>query len=421
MAYAEKRPGAKTWRARYKRPDGTSGSKPGFRTRKLAEDYGEDQEAAIRAGTWIDPQAGETPLAQWWDKWISAQEVRPSTIETYTQHYRQHIAPRWGSVQLGAITPIDLEAWLKDRREHLSASAMNIISSVLRGLLDSAAFNRMIQFSPMPPKKRGRRAAGAEPPREGVVIPLPVAALLLGRMRGDDERLILLVALFTGMRWSEIAAMRASYLTTDAGIVPGAGYYLIDPAIGAVHQSGKSRRYLGPPKSGARGRLNPAYGAGRVMDLPPFLNALLRSRAAQLPKGLDILFANSRGGYRSYGDWNRDHWRPACDGRPASVSPKGRSVREASAPVWLGLHFHDFKHTHASILDDLGTHAAMRNYRLGHAVKGAPGVYSHPTDQMRADVVTGLQSVWDGWHLERSTPKALPSDIEMPVCDNTLF
>ena len=46
MAYAEKR--GNLWRARWRGPDGTLESRPGFQTRKAAENYGRDQEAAIR-------------------------------------------------------------------------------------------------------------------------------------------------------------------------------------------------------------------------------------------------------------------------------------------------------------------------------------------------------------------------------------
>jgi hypothetical protein len=47
VAYAEKR--SKFWRARWRGPDGTLESKPGFETRKAAEDHGRDQEVSIRA------------------------------------------------------------------------------------------------------------------------------------------------------------------------------------------------------------------------------------------------------------------------------------------------------------------------------------------------------------------------------------
>jgi hypothetical protein len=46
MANAEKR--GNLWRARWSGPDGKLESKPGLTSRKDAENYGRDQEAAIR-------------------------------------------------------------------------------------------------------------------------------------------------------------------------------------------------------------------------------------------------------------------------------------------------------------------------------------------------------------------------------------
>jgi len=45
------------------------------------------------------------------------------------------------------------------------------------------------------------------------------------------------------------------------------------------------------------------------------------------------------------------------------------------------------------MLDDLGTHSVMRDYRLGHATPGTRGVYSRPTLELRTTVVKGLQSL----------------------------
>jgi hypothetical protein len=39
------------------------------RARKAAENYGRDQEAAIRSNTYIDPQAGQVTLTEWVNQW----------------------------------------------------------------------------------------------------------------------------------------------------------------------------------------------------------------------------------------------------------------------------------------------------------------------------------------------------------------
>lgn len=438
MAYAEKR--GKGWRARYQRPDGTTGSEPGFATRRAAERYGEDQEAAIRAGAWVDPKLGETPFADWWETWWAAQDFKPGTAKAYGQQWRKHVRPRWGTTPIAAIRGIDIETWLKSLREDtgLSASTLNIIASAMRGCLESAAFNEMIRRSPMPPKGQSGKRRGAEAEaRPGVVVPLPAVEQILSRLASDADRLIVLVALFTGMRWSEIAAMRVRdlHLLAPGGDgAPAGGYYRIDPKVGALHADEHARPYFGSPKSGSATALAPGHKRGRIIDLPAFLVLMLLAYLEALPATKeDLLFPSRSGGPRRYDWWNAGHWRPVCDGRAASVSPKGRSVRDAQPAIWLGLHFHDLKHTHKAILNDLRVHPVMQDYRLGHVTPGAPGIYSHPTAQMRAELVDGLQrfweswltagfaSAWAGWRHPRPAPKALPRPPKTAPDGNVLF
>ncbi|MGH4028515.1 hypothetical protein ACQB60_06215 [Actinomycetota bacterium Odt1-20B] len=42
--------GSQSQACRYKKPDGTWGSQPGFPTKTTTENWGDEQEAAIRAG-----------------------------------------------------------------------------------------------------------------------------------------------------------------------------------------------------------------------------------------------------------------------------------------------------------------------------------------------------------------------------------
>jgi len=451
VAYAGKRNGS--WWVRWPLPERTAptkshprgrpkeGYEDGFRTKTAALKYGRDQEAAIRAGTWIDPRLGERTLGQWWGEWFPVQRYRPNTRESYEQQWRKHIEPRWGGTPLAAIRPLKMEEWINSLRDRYAASTVAVITAPLSDCLEDAVRNRMIDASPMPPKdRRGRQSvAPPKPKREGVVVPLDQAEQIMLRLRGD-EALMALVALFTGMRWSELSAMRRSFLVLHAASAERAawGYYVIDPAVGAVHEDKHSRRYLGAPKSGAAGSLGPGYPPGRIIDLPPFLITLLLAYLATLPPQQDILFTNGRGGYRQYDAWNRDRWRPACDGTTAHVTPGGRA-RDAVAPVHTGLRLHDFKHTHAALLNNGRIHPVMRDYRLGHAMAGAAGTYAHPTPEMRAEAVDWLEQVWQQWQPaaliealaawlharggsgRRPTRNLLAPPRMLPAADNALF
>jgi integrase len=418
MATAERSGGG--WRARWKGPAGSIPpfpSKSGFRTKKDAKDYAKDQEAAIRAGTYLDPKLLETTVDQWWERWIPFQDhLRPNTVETYRQNYYKHIKPRWGDVPMSGVLAITMQEYRSELNKTYAQNTVGVIMTVLRNLFDDAALNRIVQFSPFPKNaKRGTRrnvvAVDVKPKREGILIAFTDLDAICARLN-RDEALLVQIAFWTGMRWSEVAAMRRRYLHLEesAGIVDGGGYYVINPRIGALHEDVHSHRYFGAPKSGPDGRLAPSYEPGRVVDLPPFLVEMIRAHLKTLTEptlaqdateaekaaweaNCDLLFPNRKGAPRQYDNWN-SKWRKVCDGWEAT--PR----KAAGEPIVVGLRLHDCKHSHGAMMDDLGTHSVMRDYRLGHATPGTRGVYSHPTLQMRLDLVNGLQRAWES-HYKR--------------------
>jgi len=101
MACAEKR--GKLWPARWRGPDGTLESKPGFQTRKDAETYGHDQEAASRTSTYTAPRGPQTTLTEW-AKWYPALDLEPTTLANYRYLIEVHLLPAFGHRALPGIT-----------------------------------------------------------------------------------------------------------------------------------------------------------------------------------------------------------------------------------------------------------------------------------------------------------------------------
>lgn len=406
MAYPERH--GKGWRVRWKNYPGAEvewPSESGFSTARAARHYGEEQEAKIRAGKWTDPSNGEKPLAEFRGEWRKAQDFAPKTLVCYDQHWRKHIGPRWGAIGLRHVPPLELQTWLKDLAERYSPSQVGGIVSQLNGMFDTAVYLRYIDWSPMPPKaKKGARKRAArrtKPPREGVVATPRELEAILRRMPTWADVLMVLIKATTGMRWSELIGMDRTHLTLEpgdeeAGRAPS-GRYVIDPQLGAVHEDRASRRYKGPPKSGASARLERGYQPGRVVDLAPFQVLLLLAYLAALPPEQDMLFVNTKGEPWGGSSWRTSRWRPACDGKPAAHNRYGAVIREPWEPVHPGLIPHDMKHTHKGSLNDRRVHPDMQDYRLGHIPAGTPGVYTHPTPQMRAECVTAVQETWMGW------------------------
>src|SRR5438552_16159581 len=109
MAYAEKR--GNLWRARWRGPDGTLESRPGFHTRKAAEKYGRDQEAAIRNNTYVDPRAGRITLTEWVNQWYPALDLEPTTLSNYRYRIEVLILPAFGSRALNELTREEIATW----------------------------------------------------------------------------------------------------------------------------------------------------------------------------------------------------------------------------------------------------------------------------------------------------------------------
>jgi integrase len=383
MAWAEK--SGRGWRARWKDPDGKYPGLSGFPTKSAARRYGEDQEAAIRAGRWIDPARGEVTLQKYFDEWLPAQDLAPRTVSRYEGYFRNHIAPAFGTGALKDIDPLQVDRFEKELRARRAPNTVTGVMLVFRMLMADAAHDRRIEFSPVRPKRRrGRRKAPDVRTRKGIAIELEALLAIRTRLPGPIAVMVL-VAAFTGLRWGEIAGMRRRYLV----VMPdapggGAGYYVVDEKDGALHEDGGSL-YYGPPKT----------RRGRTVELPAFLVVLLAVYLDTLPAGQDLLFPDSAGGGWRRGNFNRRLWRPACDGWPGRTAVRGRIALEAAEPIVKGLRFHDLRHTHETWLMEDKVEKIARDERLGHVTPGMEGTYGHTTAKMRSDVLTALQARWD--------------------------
>lgn len=408
MGYAEpsgKFPNGKPkWRARWQLNERNEkgrrkeGHMDGFPSKDKAQDYANDQEAAIRAGVYIDPNAGKITLSEYFDLWLPLQKHRPGTRDTYRYNFNRVIKPRWGATPLNELRTIPLMQWLGSLNDpaspkRLAKSTLRIIDAILNGMFALAVYEDRIRKSPIPPKPAGAsRDDDYKEAREGEVFGRDEFAALLGNMPTWMHVLFCVTKLFTGLRWSENAAVCRSGLdlhVPDAGGLIS-GTYRVDPKFGAVKRDSSSAPYLGPPKS----------GGGRLLDLPPFLVLLLADWLTRMPPAQQQLFVQPMGGLLRYSDYLTDVWRPACDGRAAYVSPKGRRARAAILPACAGKVPHDLKHTNKALMNDKRVHNAMQDYALGHKEPGAGSAYQHPTPQQRLERVAALQETWEEWAID---------------------
>lgn len=406
MPYAEKRgDGEYPWRVRWPLPPDGSGQKrydgkPGFATEGAALEYGREREQEqavdLRRGVWRDPRKGDVTLERYWERWIEAQDIGDKSRENRLSQWRTHIKPRFGATPLRDIDPLDVAGWEKQLRKNVGKSWADHTVELLRLMLGDAV-PRLIPMSPVQPKpRRGTRPVNTT--RPGMVVDLATVLALRDRLTASEALLVVTTA-FTGMRFGEAIGIRRSFLTLAPakGGKPAHGQYVIDDKVGAVHEDQQGLRAFGPPKG----------GRGRTVELPPFLVTLLLAHLKTFPPSRDLLFVTRGGVAMRRTQWTTRVWRPACDGWEARDAIQGRVALLEAAPVAVGLHFHDLRHTHKTWLADDGADPVARDERLGHLTPGMDGIYIHPTAAMRATLLAGLQRRWED-HARRSSPIPLP-------------
>lgn len=397
MAYAEKvykvKDGKKTtkftWRSRYKRPDGTWGSEPGFPTKGTAEKWGEEQEAAIRAGRWIDPELTRKTFGAFADQWMAAQQPRGQTVMNRRERLNQTILPRWRDTPLIGITWFEVEAWARTLTcAHVTTKiCVRLMSQILTGAVDA----RHLAVNPLHARRlKGLPAATANKRKtqDEDMWARPEEVLQMARRMGAVDGLLVLSTAFLGFRVEEALGLhrRNALLTRsqqhDDGLFT-CPTVRIDGDVGALVEyyrygdDGRRIKFRG---------LEPLKNqpSARDIDIPPFLAELLAARLKDWPH--DFVFARSDGTW-----WPRNTLtgliRKVADGRK-------RSRGEPWEPIKPGLTMRDLRHSHDTYQAQIGVKPVLAFEQAGHKYPGIKGTYQHATPAMRQERLDGLQELY---------------------------
>ncbi|MCP3820136.1 tyrosine-type recombinase/integrase [Streptomyces sp. A3M-1-3] len=397
MAYGEKRTydkRAKKWRyrGRYKLPNGKWGSvsrddngQP-FYTEKSAEDFAHGLEVDVRRKTFINPRDGRITVEMWAQQWLDSIDVGPLSEKEYRLRLKNRVLPEWGAVAIGDLSPVGIAAWEKGLRVRVSKNYADAVISTFRTMLDDAVLEKIRLDNPVGTRKSGRRGRYKPKPKDEKVIATPRQALLVARnaleMRGLNEYALVLTSAYTGFRIGELAGIHRSQLALN------------DSGDGArIHLSQQSQ-YV----NGEFTEIDPKYDSGRGLIIPPFLAELLQRLAATRPKSEWVFTAPSGGRLIRGGDWYAETWRPIVDGRSARPVVRGAKARQGVRPVVGvgGMVPHGLRHSHKVWLDEGGHPRVAVEERMGHALQGIEGTYSHVTLAMELKIAESLQSLWEG-------------------------
>lgn len=346
--------------------------KGGFHTKAEARRAMNELQAAVLAGTLVDPS--RLTLGRYLDEWLVATrgKVRPSTWDSYDLHCRRYIVPRLGELPLQQVTRVQVKALFQDLSERgrvrggsgLSAKSVHNVHLTLRKALADAVEDRLIPRNPA--------HAAHKLPRDRPEMLTWTAVHLrafLAYVADDELAALWRLAATTGLRRGEILGLRWSDIDLDQGSV----------SIQQQRVKGHGTVSYRPPKT-AKGRRSVALDGVTVASLRKHRKTQLEQRLMlALPyRDEDVVFSYP-------------------DGRP--IDPDGlsqrfeRHVRESGLPR---IRFHDLRHTHATLALRAGVHPKVVQERLGHSsIAITLDTYSHAIPAMQADAAARVAAIVD--------------------------
>lgn len=344
------------FQARYWGEDGLRRSAPHtFATETLAKKWLTLTEAEILKGDWVAPEAGETLLWQYAEKWLSERKLAPRTHEVYESIYHLNIKPYLGNLSLAEIKPATVRTWrtklLKDGRpEGQAVKAYRILRAVF---MTAVKEDELLKTNPCRIKGFDQFHTPERP-----VPKLQQVRALAEEMPASFYALILLAA-YSGLRWGELSALRRVDVDLEGGTV-------------RVHRkliSVRGRLQFGPPKSEA-GKRTVALPQAAVDVLKHHLQYNMITVNAD-----ELLFKGDKGAPLRASSFRRAvGWAEAIE----------------SAGLPEGFHFHDLRHLGNLLAAEAGASTRELMKRLGQSTVRAALAYQHATDKRDKEIAAAM-------------------------------
>lgn len=371
----------RTW----KNSDGTQGEawvasytsqKGGKRTRHIrsfdrkrdADDFHASVSADKRSGLHV-PDSQSIMVAEAGRLWLQSCEsagLERSTLVSYREHLNLHIIPLLGTEKLSRLTMPMVRAFEDrlaiDRSPAMVRKVRSSLGAILSDAQERGLVGQNVVRNLRARRKRGKEARADRRQKGklkiGAHIPAPEEIRALIQTFDNRWRPLLLTAIFTGLRASELRGLRWCDVNLKTGELH-------------VRQRADYFNRIGQPKS---------ESGERTIPLPPMVVTALREHRLSCPKGkLDLVFPNNKGNVQTLTNIIRRGLKPAMiaagvtvpvldeDGKP-TVDGEGRPIVAAK---YTGMH--SLRHFYASwcinrrVDGGLELPLKLVQARLGHA------------------------------------------------------
>ena len=330
------------------------------KTQKEVREKMQAAAVAVNTGSYVTPQ--KMTVGQWMDTWAADYlgAAKPATVTIYKNNIKNHIKPALGAVGLSDLHPHMVQTFINGLE--LSPASVRLAYKVLHMALEKAV---KLEYIPKNP------AAGSELPKleQKEIHPLDdqQVAELLNAAKGGDIEYLIIAALFTGCRLSELLG-----LTWDA----------VNFKQGTITINKQLAR---PEHRGATPFISPKNGKPRTISPATSVMATLkRQQRRQIEQQLKagplwdnmyhVVFSTEIGE-------PLDQWK---------AEKEFSAVLEAAGLT--GIRFHDLRHSYAVNAIRAGDDIKTLQGNLGHASAAFTlDRYGHFTERMKQDSATRME------------------------------
>jgi integrase len=342
-----------------------------FPTKREAHAFLAATRTDIERGGWVNVDAGRVALNEYAERWLRERPLlRPRTRELYEGLLRLHVLPTLGPLVLSDLKPALIRAWhaglLSGPRPGASTAAKSY--RLLRSILATAVDDEVILKNPC--RVRG---AGVEHPQERPIATIEQVYALADAIE-PRYRALVLTAAFTALRLGELRALKRQHLDLLHATVHVAGQ---------LQELKDGTLVLAPPKTAA---------SVRTVSIPAVLIPELEEQLAHLAApGFDgFVF-------------------PGTKDQPFRRASLYTAWRRATRAVGVDeLHFHDLRHTGATLAAATGATTKELMARMGHASPRAALIYQHATQERDQAIARALSDA-----IARATPLKQSSVIAL--------
>ncbi len=327
------------------------GSVADLPTRRDAQVRLDEELRAVNQGT-VRPESsmlfGTFAEEQW--KTLVLPTLKLSTQHGYKTVLAKHLLPYWRDWRLRDIGRQDVQQWVADRfRQKLGWQTVRNSWTLLSGILETAVEYGYLSMNPA----RGVKFPEKELKEAPVLFTAEDFVKLLEQLDEPYRTMARLIAL-TGLRIGELLAVRWRCLDLEIGTL-------------SVRESVYEGKFQSPKTRKSR----------RTMPLGPQIIVWLREHRlrAKRTESDDLVFGNRKG-------------------QPLRESKLLRNVLQPAAErAGLGrVTWHQFRHIHSSLLNDLRVPVKIAQEQLGHSsISTTLNIYTHVVDASHRKAIEALE------------------------------